>query len=146
MPNGPQNLVLFRHPWAYLVHANGPWYLVLSKMHMLRKCPWVQIAHNGYLYFWFTELRHKSTTTFHWTSVFAVVTANNNSFCLRGLAGNGTWGEVDGSAWTKYLHGHFEQNQISANPLDSVYVWIFVYLLEWHIGYIIIMLYYNNLL
>ena len=83
---------------------------------------------------------------FHWTSVFAVVIANNNSFCLRGLAGNGTWGEVDGSAWTKYLHGHFEQNQISANPLDSVYVWMFVYLLECHIGYIIIMLYYNNLL
>ena len=40
-------------------------------------------------------------------------TATNNPSKPDGLTGHGTWGCVDGLAWTKCLRGSFGQDQIS---------------------------------
>lgn len=68
-----------KHPWRHLVYAKGPRYSVLSKMSVLRKCPQMQIAHNVYFYFWFTELICKNAIMFYWsnnciTAILPIVT------------------------------------------------------------------------
>lgn len=57
MPKGSWNLILYINVCEHIGSTpNGPWYFILSKTIMLRKCPWVQAAHNGYLSLWLIGL------------------------------------------------------------------------------------------